>query len=137
MPWVPSESVKSVIAAVAGAVPGLELLIVFGSVARGRERATSDLDVAFVGDVDSLDLGARVSLAVGREVDVVDVARASVPLLDAIVRDGVVVFSRDRTDVGRFYARALSILETDRPWYERMQNAWLLRVAERGILGRP
>lgn len=129
------ESLRQAIQGVAAAAPGLELAVVFGSVARGRARPTSDLDVAVVGDVDPLELAGRLSLATGREVDVVDVARASIPLLDAIVRDGIVVFERSPGAEARFRSRALSTLETDRPWYERMEDAWLARVAERGILG--
>jgi hypothetical protein len=30
-------------------------------------------------------------------------------------------------------SRTLSDLEIDRPWYARMREAWLRRVAERGI----
>lgn len=131
------EKLKEPIRLAAAATPGLELAIVFGSAARGNARPSSDLDVAVLGDVDAFELAGRLSLATGREVDVVDVSRAPIPLLDAIVRDGIVVFERSRGAEGRFRSHALSMLETDRPWYERMQNAWLKRVAERGILGRP
>lgn len=129
-------SFREIVRAAAAATPGLELALVFGSVARGRAGLASDVDVAIVGDVDAFELSARLSLALGREVDVVDVARASVPLLDAIVRDGVAVFERTPGGEARFRSRALLLLETDRPWYERMQKAWLKRVAERGILGQ-
>lgn len=111
------------------------MLLVFGSVARGTASARSDLDVAFVGDVDPLELAGRISLVAGREVDVVDASRAPIPLLDAIVRDGVAVFERSPGLEATFRSRALITLETDRPWYDRMQKAWLKRVAERGILG--
>jgi predicted nucleotidyltransferase len=120
----------------AAATPGLELAIVFGSTARGMERPGSDLDVAVLGKMDRFELAGRLSLSLGREVDVVDLASAPIPLLDAIVREGTAVYERERGTEGRFRARALSMLETDRPWYERMQNAWLKRVAERGLLGR-
>lgn len=93
------------------------------------------MDVAVVGDVDTFELAGRLSLAIGREVDVLDLSRASVPLLDAIVRDGVAVFERRPGAEARFRSRALVQLETDRPWYARMQQAWLKRVVERGILG--
>ena len=104
--------------------------------ARGNAGPASDLDIAVLGQVDAFELAGRLSLETGREVDVVDLSRVPIPLLDAIIRDGVIVFERERGMEGRFRARALSMLETDRPWYERMQNAWLRRVAERGILGR-
>lgn len=128
-------SLRSAIQSAAAATPGLELLLVFGSVARGTASARSDLDVAFVGDVDPLELAGRISLVAGREVDVVDASRAPIPLLDAIVRDGVAVFERSPGLEATFRSRALITLETDCPWYDRMQKAWLKRVAERGILG--
>jgi predicted nucleotidyltransferase len=128
-------SLRSEIQSAAAATPGLDLLLVFGSVARGTASERSDLDVAFVGDVDPLELAARLSLVAGREVDVVDASRAPIPLLDVIVRDGVAVFERSPGLEATFRSRALIMLETDRPWYDRMQKAWLKRVAERGILG--
>lgn len=130
-----SRPLRDVVRAAAAATPGLELAIIFGSMARGKAGPASDLDVAVLGQVDAFELAGRLSLATGREIDVVDLASAPIPLLDAIIRDGIVAFERERGVEGRFRARALTTLETDRPWYERMQNAWLRRVAERGILG--
>jgi predicted nucleotidyltransferase len=121
----------------AAATSGLELAIVFGSTARGQERAGSDLDVAVLGRIDAGELAGRLALATGREVDVVDLSSAPIPLLDAILRQGIGVFERERGVEARFRAHALATLETDRPFYERMQDAWLRRVAARGILGRP
>lgn len=131
------EPIERALHDVAAATPGLDLAIVFGSMARGTARPGSDLDVAIVGHVDTFELGGRLSLATGREVDVVDCARATIPLIDAIVRQGVVVYERERGAEASFRARALAMLEIDRPWYERMQQEWLSRVARRGILGRP
>lgn len=132
------ETLRNAIRDAAAATPRLELALVFGSAARGEARPSSDLDIAVLGeDVDPFELAGRLSLATEREVDVVDLARAPIPLLDAILRDGVAVFERTHGAEARFRSHALSTLETDRPWYERMQNAWLARVAERGILGRP
>ncbi len=132
-----TDALREAIRGAAHAMPGVELAIVFGSNARGTARPSSDIDLAVLGDVDAFELAGRVSLATGREVDVVDLARVSIPLLDAIVRVGVTVFERAPGIDGRFRSRALSMLETDRPWYERMQTAWLTRVAQRGVLGRP
>jgi uncharacterized protein len=113
----------------------LSLAFVFGSLARGALRDESDVDLALLGEGDPFAVAARVSLATGREVDVVDLAQVSIPLLDVIVRDGVLVRERERGAGALFRSRALATLETDRPWYERMQRAWLERVASRGILG--
>lgn len=50
----------------------IDLAFVFGSVARGTERADSDLDLMIVGTIDILELGSatqKISDAVGRDVD--------------------------------------------------------------------
>ncbi len=53
---------------------------------RGKATSKSDVDVAIRGDVDVLDLAARLVQIVGREVDVVPVERAGIPLLAALMR---------------------------------------------------
>lgn len=115
----------------------VDLAVVFGSVARGTARPSSDLDVAVLGSGDSLTLAAGLASAVGREVDVTAIESASIPLLSAIVKDGIIVFERVPGTGARFLARTWATLAVDLPWYERMQQAWLERVAKRGILGRP
>ena len=110
--------------------------MVFGSVARGVARPNSDLDVAILGTVDRLTLAASLSDAVGREVDVVEISAASIPMLHAIVRDGVVAFERESGRAAAFLSQSWTRLAVDLPWYERMQRTWLERVATRGLLGR-
>lgn len=132
-------ALKQTLHEVVAAAPGVTLAIVFGSTARGQEHAGSDLDVAVVCapqlSCDVLELSARLSVATGREVDVVDCAQAPIPLLDSIITEGVVVFERERGAEAQFRSRTLAMLETDRPWYRRMRDAWLQRVAERGLHG--
>lgn len=109
---------------------GIELAILFGSGARGTGSSRSDVDLAVRGDVDRLALAAAVSDACGREVDVVDLNRASIPLLEAIVRDGRKVFERTRGEYATWRSRAMWMLETDLPNYRRMRDAWLKKLAE-------
>ena len=112
----------------------VRLALVFGSRARGIATPTSDVDVA-VGapGVDLLDLAAELSRAAGLEVDVVDLEHAGVPLLARIVREGVLVHERGLGTAATWRAQALADLETDVPWFARMREAWLARVAARGI----
>ena len=110
--------------------PDVRLALVFGSIARGTARDDSDVDLAIdAPGVDRLALARDLSLAVGREVDVVDLASAGYPLLAAIVRDGVVVAAHAAGAEARWRTRALLALETDRPWFERMRDAYLARLA--------
>lgn len=96
----------------------------FGSFARGKSRENSDVDIAIDAcDVDHLALGRDLSLALGREVDVVDLRKAGYVLLRKIVRDGKVIFQGVPGAAGRFYAYALSVFETDGPSFERMAQS--------------
>jgi hypothetical protein len=57
---------------------------------------------------------------------------ASIPLLEALIADGIVVHE-SRPGAGAFWrSRVLAQLETDRPWYRRQRDAWIQRVADTG-----
>ena len=108
----------------------------FGSVARGEDHAGSDVDVAVRGrDIDLLALGADLSLAIGREVDVVSLDTEDLVLLLEITRDGRVVLDRVDGGYGGFRASALSMLETDLPWLRLQQRAFIARVPQHGLGG--
>jgi predicted nucleotidyltransferase len=111
----------------------VRMALLFGSHARDAARPDSDVDVAVDTDADLLDLAAELTLALECEVDVVSLDDPGVPLLEALVRDGVVVHEGVPGRGARWRSHALTTLETDRPWYTRMADAWLQRVAERGI----
>jgi predicted nucleotidyltransferase len=109
---------------------GVELALLFGSFARGRARADSDVDVAVGGrDIDLPGLAADLSAAVGREVDVVDLRDAGFPLTQALLRDAVVLYEARPGASASWRTRAILEVETDRPWYERMRDAYLARLA--------
>jgi predicted nucleotidyltransferase len=109
------------------------LAVVFGSRARGTASPTSDVDVAVIAPgVDLLGLAAHLSRATGHDVDVVALDEAGVPLLARILREGVGVHEARPGMLATWRARVLADLETDRPWFARMRDAWLARVASRG-----
>jgi hypothetical protein len=58
---------------------------------------------------------------------------APIPLLEQIMLDGVVVYERTPGAGALFRSRTLAMLETDGPWYRRMRDAFLKRVANKGI----
>lgn len=108
----------------------IEIAILFGSVARGKERADSDIDVGFRAPaVDALQLAAELSASVGREVHLVRLETAGYPLLQAIVRDGIILHEGQDGVAARWRSHALCELETDRPWWERMRDSQLRRLA--------
>ncbi|MDQ3033091.1 MAG: nucleotidyltransferase domain-containing protein [Myxococcota bacterium] len=113
----------------------VELAVVFGSVARGEAGLGSDVDVAVRGAVDRLALGAQLSRALGREVDVVELDTPDLVLLSEIVRDGRCVAERSPGAYAQFRSHALATLETDLPLIHRQQEAFLARLARAGVRG--
>lgn len=114
----------------------IRVAVLFGSRARGTARPDSDVDLAVEArSVDLLTLGAELGQALDLEVDVVDLAEASIPLMEHVVRDGIVVHEGYRGAGALWRSQTLATLETDRPWYDRMSEAWLARVARKGLSG--
>lgn len=112
----------------------VRVVLVFGSRARGTGRVDSDVDIAVdAPGVDLLELGAELGRDLGLTIDVVDVAEASIPLLDNIVREGLIAHEGYSGAAGQWRSRTLAALETDRPWYARMSDAWLAHIAKEGL----
>ena len=112
----------------------VRVALVFGSRARGTATPTSDVDVAvYAPGLDLLDFAAELTRATGLDVDVVDLEQAGVPLLARIVREGVLVHEARPGTAATWRAQALADLETDAPWFARMREAWLARVAVHGV----
>ena len=86
----------------------------FGSYARGEQRAGSDVDVAVLFARSGLNtltgpistLRGELERAVGRTVDVIDIRRAPVDLTHRILRDGQLLAERDRNERVRFEVQA-------------------------------
>ena len=73
--------------------PALVLVLVFGSVAQGRQRADSDLDIAVAADhpltvAEKIDLTQALAEKTGRPIDLIDLATVTEPLLGQIVQHG-------------------------------------------------
>ena len=129
-----SSAAEIIRAALAGRAD-VKLALLFGSCAKGTARPDSDVDVAVetAPGLDILTLGSLLSRALGREVDVVSLENAGIPLLEEVIRDGVVAHEGSPGAHARWRTRTLLTLETDRPWFARMRDAWLRRVATRGL----
>jgi predicted nucleotidyltransferase len=112
----------------------VRLAVLFGSQARGGARADSDVDVAVIAPgVDPLSLAAELSRQLGQEVEIVSLEDPPITLVEAVLRDGVVVHESLHGEGATWRARTLATLETDRPWFARMREAWLARVARQGL----
>lgn len=93
-------------------LPDAQLLYVFGSHARGVAGASSDLDLAVLAGaaIDPLRLfSARQSLelALGTDVDLVDLAAAGSVLRMEVVRDGVLLYEHGAEQALAFESRVL------------------------------
>ena len=100
--------------------PDIRLDILFGSQASGRTHAGSDADVAVAldGAMTSSrrgELSARLSAALGCEVDVVDLSLAQCEFLAQIVLGGEVAVKRDASLLAEFAIRSLAYKEDMRP----------------------
>jgi len=80
--------------------PQIALAVLFGSVALGRQRAESDLDIAVAADHPLTD-GERISIInalaerTGRPVDLIDLSVVSEPLLGQMLRHGRRILGSD------------------------------------------
>ncbi|GMU64305.1 MAG: hypothetical protein AMXMBFR36_05790 [Acidobacteriota bacterium] len=119
----------------AAALPGLVAVYRFGSTAAGTERAGSDVDLAVLaeGPVDAgrrFDLQEELATELGRDVDLVDLGRASTVLAVEVVGRGELLLDADPARRGAFEDLALSS-------YARLneeRRAILERVAAEGTV---
>lgn len=112
----------------------IRLALLFGSRARQRTTESSDIDLAVdAPGVNLQALAGDLSAELGAEVDVVSLDAATIPLLEALIDDSVVVYEAWPGAGAAWRSKTLATLETDRPFYRRMRDAWLRRVAERGV----
>ncbi len=109
----------------------IRLAMLFGSRARGCARPESDVDLAVEAPGAALGtLGADLSQEVGLEVDVVDLREAGYPLLKSVLRDGLPVYQGRKGALGSWRSQAIARVELDRPWFERMRDGFLRKLAE-------
>ena len=111
------------------AVPGLRLALLFGSEARGTAGSGSDVDLAVAGaGLDVAALSGALSAELDRELDVVRLEGASIPMLEELLRDAIPVVECVPGAYALWRSRTLASLELDRPWYARMRDAHLARL---------
>ena len=113
--------------------PELELVIVFGSVALGAERADSDVDLA-VQAAQPLHASQKMALvgdlaaATGRAVDLVDLRTVGEPLLGQILAHGRRLRGSDEAH-GRLLSRHLIDAADFLPYAQRIvderRRAWI------------
>jgi len=118
-PAVPPATFEALVR-VAQATPGLEVLLLLGSRARGDAHARSDWDFGYlaVGEVDATALvGAIVEIVGSDRVDLVDLRRAGGLLRYRAARDGHLLYEarprlaeRFRLEAAQFWCDAAPVL---------------------------
>jgi len=122
---------QTVAATLVGEV-GLKVALVYGSAAAGTMRRDSDVDVAVLFDR-PLDMDARLTLwgrltdALRREVDLVDLYDLGGEILHQVLTKGRVVIKNDET---AYYGLVKRMV------YDREDFTGLVRQAQRARIGR-
>lgn len=115
------------------AFPDVVLALVFGSVAEGRARPDSDLDIAVaarqtLSAEQKMALISALAIHTGRPVDLIDLNTAGQPLLGQIVKHGRRVLG-SVTQHGQWISRHLTDQADFMPLRNRLlqerRNAWI------------
>lgn len=127
------QSIDRLIVEVLGHFPRICLAVLFGSLALGRQRQDSDLDIA-VSASRALTANEKVALIgalaerTGRPVDLIDLNAAAEPLLGQIVRHGRRILGGD-TLYGNLIRRHLFEQADFMPYRSRLlaerRQAWI------------
>jgi len=88
------------------------LIIIFGSAAKGNMRPDSDIDIAYLGDVELDDyrvfmLAQALADRLGREVDLINMKKASTVFKAQIIGYGKTIYQPDKTLVDEYKIRVL------------------------------
>ena len=112
---------------------GLELAFVFGSVAQGKARAESDLDIAFqaarpLSSQQKMALIGDLAEATGRPVDLIDLRTVGEPLLGQILSHGRRLLGSEEAH-GRLLSRhlidAADFLPLAQSLVDERRRAWI------------
>ena len=112
----------------------IRLALIFGSLAKGRARSNSDVDVAVAADR-PLDIGTKMRLIeqlavlTGRPIDLVDLQVADGLILNQVLVQGRLLFCRDHALYARLMQRMIFDQEDAMRYHRRIlavrRNAWI------------
>jgi predicted nucleotidyltransferase len=118
--------------AVLSAYSSIRLAVVFGSIARGRSRGDSDIDIGVLLDADSPDIAQALEVdlarALQRTVDLIVLNTAPPLSRFEVARDGEVLLARERDDWTDFKTRAMIDWWDWAPTARRMHAAAAARL---------
>jgi predicted nucleotidyltransferase len=125
--------------------PDVVAAYIFGSVAQGRARPQSDVDIAVLlsADLDEetrfdrrLRLGWEVERLIGRQTDLVVLNDAPPLLQHQVLKHGRLIFERDRAARVEFEVRAGQIYADLKPMYDFFTEVLFKEIREVGLGGR-
>jgi hypothetical protein len=128
------------------AFPEVAAIWLFGSVARGRPRATSDVDIAVFtvpgarrrDPLRHMEYFGAASKALGTDrLDVVILNSAPVTLRHEVFRNGKLLFLRDAAALARFREASMREYEDTAPLRSSLREAYFRRIREHGFGRRP
>ena len=110
----------------------LRLLILFGSYATGDATAESDVDLAFITDdeIDTFalwwDIAQELSILLGRDIDLIDMKKASEVFRFVIVSQGQILFQEGDFDayLDRVYTMYLQLNDDRKEVLEHYGNQY-------------
>jgi uncharacterized protein len=127
-------TVQATIEQVLACHPSIVIAILFGSLATGRSRNDSDLDLA-VASTNALNSQARFQLIeelavrLGRPVDLIDLRQTHGALLQQILTKGRLIVCTDRTRYAELLLRMVYEEADVMPYYRRIlaerRQAWI------------
>jgi hypothetical protein len=127
------------------AQPDVVAAYIFGSVAQGRARPQSDVDIAVLlaADLDEetrfdrrLRLGWEAERVIGRPTDLVVLNDAPPLLQHQVLKHGHLIFERDRAARVEFEVRAGQIYADLKPMYDFFTAVLFKEIREVGLGGR-
>ena len=122
------QSLVALLPEVAERLPGLQLVYLFGSQARGQRHPGSDIDLAFlatvsINQVARFDVAQWLADALGADVDLIDLATASTVMQKEVVVGGALVHGSESVRAefeGRVLSAYARLNEERRPILERI-----------------
>lgn len=108
-----SDKLNAVLRLLLKRLPGLEAAYLYGSTARDEARDASDLDIAVLAEhaldpIRLFDLAGELASLVEREVDLVDLNRASTVFRSQVISRGRRLYCRDETSCEAFEDRVFA-----------------------------
>lgn len=127
-------TIENDIAKYLAAYPDIQLAVLFGSLARGRARAHSDLDLAVAGSrvlrtEEKRTLIEGLALVAGRPVDLIDLRSADGLILAKVLTTGRILLARDRALYAALIKKVLFDDADMMPYHRRIlaerRKAWI------------